>query len=51
MTEKKHDDEYPDKAPEPAPPGPKDRRRRGGMATRENAPEITTAEDAPEPPD
>lgn len=51
MTNTRHDDEYPDKAPESPPPGPKDKGRRGGMATRENASEITTAEDAPDPPD
>ena len=32
-------------------PGPCDQARQGGMATRENAPEITTADDAAEPPD
>ena len=31
--------------------GPSDQARKGGMATRENAPEITTADDAAEPPD
>ena len=32
-------------------PGPSNQGREGGMATRENAPEITTADDAVEPPD
>ena len=32
-------------------PGPSDQAREGGMATRENAREITTADDAVEPPD
>jgi hypothetical protein len=32
-------------------PGPSDQAREDGMATRENAPEITTADDAAEPPD
>jgi hypothetical protein len=32
-------------------PGPSDQGREGGMATRENAPEITTADDAAELPD
>ena len=32
-------------------PGPSDQGREGGLATRENAREITTADDAVEPPD
>jgi hypothetical protein len=32
-------------------PGPTDQGHVGGMATRENAPELTSSEDAQEPPD
>ena len=39
------------KEPEGGRPGPTDQGGDGGMATREIAPEITTAEDAQEPPD
>ena len=44
------DDEDADE-PKGGRPGPSDQGREGGMATRENAPEITTPDDAPEPPD
>jgi hypothetical protein len=42
---------YEDDEPKGGRPGPSDQGREGGMATRENAPEITTPDDAPEPPD
>jgi hypothetical protein len=45
-----HDDENADE-PKGGRPGPSDQGREGGMATRENAPEITTADHAAEPPD
>ena len=45
-----HDDENPDE-PKGGRPGPTDQRREGGMATRENAPDLTTSESTQEPPD
>ena len=45
-----YDDEN-DEESKGARPGPTDQGREGGMATRENAPEITTPQDTPEAPD
>jgi hypothetical protein len=44
------DDEDADE-PKGGRPCPSDQGREGGMATRENAPEIAMPDDAPEPPD
>ncbi len=45
-----HDDENADE-PKGGRPGPTDQGREGGMATRENAPDLTTSESTQEPPD
>jgi hypothetical protein len=45
-----YDDEHADE-PKGGRPGPSDQGREGGMATREVAPEITTADDTEEAPD
>jgi hypothetical protein len=45
-----YDDERDDE-PKGGRPGPSDQGREGGMATREVAPEITTADDTEESPD
>ena len=42
-----YDDELADDEPKGGRPGPTDQGKEGGMATREVAPEVTTAEDAP----
>ena len=48
---KRIDDDEDADEPQGGRPGPSNQGREGGMATRENAPEITTADDAAEPPD
>ena len=45
-----YDDEDADE-PKGGRPGPADHGREGGMATRENAPDLTTSESSQEPPD
>ena len=45
-----YDDEDADE-PKGGRPGPTDHGREGGMATRENAPDLTTSKSSQEPPD
>ena len=45
-----YDDEDADE-PKGGRPGPADHGREGGMATRENAPDLTTSKSSQEPPD
>ncbi|MEV0362006.1 hypothetical protein ACIBEK_04730 [Nocardia fusca] len=51
MTEAKRTEKNDNDEPEGGRPGPTDRGRDGGMATREIAPEVTVADETQEPPD
>ncbi|WP_169811859.1 hypothetical protein [Nocardia grenadensis] len=51
MTEAKRTEKNENDKPEAGRPGPTDRGRDGGMATREIAPEVTVADAEQEPPD
>lgn len=51
MSREKDTEEHTGDEPKGGRPGPTDRNRDGGMATREIAPEVTVADDAQEPPD
>lgn len=51
LSREKDTEEHTGDEPKGGRPGPTDRNRDGGMATREIAPEVTVAEDAQEPPD
>ncbi|MEV3963787.1 hypothetical protein AB0M34_23340 [Nocardia sp. NPDC050193] len=51
MTEPKRTEKNDNDEPGGGPPGPTDRGREGGMATREFAPEVTVADEEQEPPD